>query len=114
MADAKQEGASLRAMTDQYKRELDDARPLRPSFALTPAPQPSPSSPNIGQAAPTSLSPTPVLPTASTQQAPAPSSVSTKPAAVSRAVKTDPSQPDDSWTGMIKTWVSSFWGWIFG
>lgn len=114
MADAKQEGASLRAMMVQSKREVEDARALRPSSALTPSPQPSPSPQHDGQTALTPLSPAPLSPTASTQQPAAPSSLPAKPAAMPPPAKTEPGQPDESWTGMIKTWVSSFWDWIFG
>lgn len=114
MADAKQESVSLKALMAQYKREVEDSRPLPSSFALTPSVQPAPSSHSLTQVAPTLPPPTPLPPAAGSQQAQTPSSIPAKPPAVSRAAKTEPAQPDDSWTGMIKTWVSSFWGWIFG
>lgn len=114
MADAKQEGASLRAMMVQSKREVEEARVLRPSSALTPSPQPLPSPQSAGQAAPTPLPPTPLPPAASTQQPPAPSSLPAQPAAAPPPAKTEPGQPDESLIGKIKTWISNLCGWLFG
>lgn len=112
VAEAKQEGASLQAVVTQYKQDLEDSRLLSlstPSMPPAPAPPiPSPSS------TVTPMVPTPTPLTAPAQQAQANPNPPTKPAATTRHVKGEPAQTDDSWTGMIKNWVSSVWGWIFG
>jgi hypothetical protein len=113
MAEAKQEGASLQAMVRQYKQELEEARSLPPSIgapAAVPAPVPAPLPPPLSPTASSTMPPTSPSPSAATAQPASP----TKPLPATRPAKTEPAPADDSWTGMIKSWVSTVWEWIFG
>lgn len=111
IAEAKQEGASLQALVTQYKQELaEEARSFSSRLTAMPS-MPAPAQPLPPAASPVS----PITPTAPPQQsAQAAPASSVKPTATSRPAKSGPAQPDDSWTGIIKSWVSSVWEWIFG
>lgn len=109
IADAKRESASLRALTEQYKQELEESSPVLVPMAsetgepTAPTPSPTLSSGNTA---------TPAIPPQQTAQmtpvaAPKPS-ISPPPA------KIDPVPVDDSWTGMIMSWLSILWSLIFG
>ncbi len=115
IVDIRQESTSLQTKVAQYKEEMKQAQssPLmasnanRPSVPQPPVMEPSPSavptdsgatSPHMEQADPTPPNPSPVTPTVS-----------------SPSVKVDPpSTNDDSWIGMIMSWFSKFWNWLFG
>lgn len=111
MADAKQEGASLQAMVNQYKEEIEASQSLPISAASTT------DTPTSGQL--TMTQPPPPT-TATSQLAPPPQVAQTnpmapaKPTVPSRPAKVEPVPADDSWTGMITNWLSSLWNWIFG
>jgi hypothetical protein len=112
MSGAKQEGVSLQALVTQYKQEMEDIQPLPSSFPSTsslrtPSPEPV-SIPSLSSPIPTPAPATTVtLP-------PSNSSMPTQAAAAPHVVKPNSAPMDDSWTGMLKTWVSTVWGWIFG
>ncbi|MBI3355222.1 MAG: hypothetical protein HY038_00325 [Nitrospirae bacterium] len=111
MADAKQEGASLQAMVNQYEQEVEESQSLPNSVAS------AADAPASGQ--PTMTQPPPPL-TATNQPVPPPQVAQTNPTAPakstapSRPAKVEPVPVDDSWTGMITNWLSSLWNWIFG
>ncbi len=107
MAEAKQERVSLQALAAQHKQEVDEASGLSPSAV--------PQSPQAG--VPHRLAPavpTPAPPSVATASAPSPPSIPVKTATVPRPANAAPDQPDESWTGKIKSWASSLWVWIFG
>ena len=110
IADAKQEGASLKALVAQHKQEMEESR-LSPMLIES-----AQSTPTTVQSTPTPVVPsvTPMNPVTTPQQtAQATPAPPTKPIATTRTAKGEPGQADDSWTGMIMNWVSSLWGWIF-
>lgn len=110
MADAKQEGASLQALITQYRKEMEESRSL---------PLPMDSAQNAQATVQPPL--TPVVPTTAPINSAAPSrqvaqsnpAAPSKQAVATRQAKGEPAQADESWTGMIKNWVSSLWNWIF-
>lgn len=112
MAEAKQERTSLQAMVTQYKQELDEGMGFStPTASNSPVPSTalSPLTP-IPSAVSPSNPPTPT-PSPNVQATPEPP---VKPVIPVRPTKGGPAQEDDSWTGLIKSWVSSIWEWIFG
>lgn len=114
LSDARQESASLQASVSRYKSELDELRPFPRPVSTMPmqptAPTPVPL---------TASTPVPTLPPAATpaaapaQPAQDNAGAATRPPVI-RPTKTAPTEVDDSWTGMVKGWVSSLWDWIFG
>lgn len=111
LAEIKQEGASFQAVLTQYKQDLEESPLL--SLATPPSSVQSPPPPSpVPLAALTSPVPAPVAQAPAPQ--PAPLDPAAKPSAPARPLKAGQLQTDDSWTGMIKGWVSSLWGWIFG
>jgi len=110
MAEAKQERASLQAMVSQYKQELEETAYVSPITAAPPAPSAvAPISP--AATPPTLTSPaTPTVPQPSAQTTAEPP---VKPVTTIRP-KSGQAPEDDSWTGLIKGWVSTVWEWIFG
>ncbi len=112
MADAKQERVSLQALAAKHKQEVDEAsRSVLTPSAFTQPPQPG--VPNrLTPSVPTPV-PHPVPPSVTTASAPSPPSLPVKTATVPRPANAVPNQPDESWTGMIKSWASSLWDWIF-
>lgn len=109
LAEAKQERVSLQAMVTQYKEEIAAAQALPPP-SLSPLP-PLPPAPASAPASVTTP-PAPAAPPPSAAQPPALTPV--KPTVPTRPAKNETAHADDSWTGMIKSWVSSLWEWIFG
>jgi hypothetical protein len=116
MAEAKQERVSLQALVAQHKQEVEDAtRSVLSPPAFPAAPQ-SAANHRITPSVPTPTPsvPTPTPPTATAPvPAPAPPSIPAK-TPVGPPAKATPAQTEESWTGMIKTWASSLWEWIFG
>jgi hypothetical protein len=113
MADAKQERVSLQALAAQHKQEVDEAsRSVLTPSAFTQPPQPG--VPNRLTPSVTTPVPHPVPPSVTTASAQSPPSLPVKTATVPRPANAVPNQPDESWTGMIKSWASSLWDWIFG
>jgi hypothetical protein len=116
MAEAKQERVSLQALVAQHKQEVDDAsRSVLSPSAFSAAPQPEVNH----RLTPLVPTPTPAVPTATppavaAPPAAGPPSLPVKTSTAPRPTKAEPAQTDDSWTGMIKGWASSLWGWIFG
>jgi hypothetical protein len=117
LADAKQEGASLQGSVAQYKRELDEFRLAPLPAQSTPstsssqfAPPPSPSSP---APIPAPVVTQPAAPAVPPQQVQAGSPPPVKPIAP-RPAKAEQVETEESWTGMIKGWVTTIWEWIFG
>ncbi len=106
LAEVQQDGARLQAVVTRYKTEADRVPLLPPA---PPAPPISSVPPEFHAAA----VPTPV-PAAVTPDAAPPAPVSPKPATASRPAKPVPVHVDESWTGKIRSWVSSVWDWIFG
>ncbi len=110
MADAKQESASLRAMVTRYRQEMRESQSL-----------PAPLASAVSTPTPPQLSLTPVVPpvarinpAASPQQTAQANPVApAKQATAPRLAKIEPAPVDDSWTGMIKNWMSSLWSLIF-
>ncbi len=112
IVDIRQESASLQIKVAQYKDEMEQAqssalvaaRSNSPSRTQAAVLEPSPSMvpndlsaapPQIAQTNPTPPNPPPVKPTT-----PAP------------AVKVDPPTTNDSWIGVIISWLSAFWKWL--
>lgn len=108
IAEAKQEGASLQALVTQYRKEMEESRLMSLPMPSAQSAQPA-ASPAL-----TPVVPAPIPQPAPPQQAQANPNPPTKPATAARHAKGEPAQADESWTGMIKNWVSSLWGWIFG
>jgi septal ring factor EnvC (AmiA/AmiB activator) len=109
IADAKRESASLRALTEQYKQELEEPSPLLvPMASETGEPMaPTPSS---------TVSPgSPVNPAVPPQQTARIAPVAApQPSIPPPPAQINPDPVDDSWTGMIMSWLSSLWSLIFG
>lgn len=114
IVDIRQESDSLQTEVAQYKKKMEQAqlstlaasgenRPAMTQAAVVGPPpsteptSPSAASPQIAQTNPTPLSPAPNKP-----PAPVPS------------VKVDPPSTNDSWIGMITSWLSKIWDWLFG
>jgi hypothetical protein len=110
IADAKRESVSLRALTEQYKQELEEPSPLLvPTASETGEPvAPTPSSSTASPGSPVN----PAVPLQQTARiapvaAPQPS-IPPPPAQI------NPGPVDHSWTGMIMSWLSSLWSLLFG
>lgn len=113
MASAKQETVSLQAMVTQYKQEIEEARSIPP---LPPLPVPVASAPSASQSTvpPDVPSAAPITPPAPPQQTAQANPVDPlKQSTPTHLTKNAPEEVDESWTGMIKSWVSSLWSWIF-
>ncbi len=120
LAEAKQEHVALQASVSQYKSDLEDLRSPISSTPITmppatpgsvaPPPDPAPV-PTTTAAPPVSAPTVPAMVPPATPD-PADGDVPAKP------ITTRPTKPasdnDSSWTGFIKSWVSSIWEWIFG
>lgn len=109
MAEAKQERVSLQASVAQHKRELEEAAGAvisPPAFAPT---APSGTTHRLAPGVPTPIPPTATAagPAAAPPSIPAMTSLP-------RPTNITPAQPEESWTGIIKSWASSLWEWIFG
>src|SRR5215217_7822250 len=112
LAEIKQEGASFQAVLTQSKQDLEESPLMSLATRSVPLGQSPPAPSPVPLAALTSPIPTPVPQVAVPQ--PAPIDSPAKPSAPTRPLKGGQVQTDDSWTGMIKGWVSGLWGWIFG
>lgn len=113
IVDVRQETVSLQTKVAQHKEEIEQAKlsALVASSANGPpqatAIEPSPSTVPTNSSA---ASP-PIEPTDSTPPSPPP----VTPAVPSPSVEVDPpSTGDDSWIGMILSWLSKIWNWLFG
>lgn len=115
IVDIRQESASLRAKVAQYKEEIEQAQLStlvtsgedRPTIAQASVIEPPPSivSTDPGETSPqiAQINPTPPSP-------PSPA----KPAAPSPSVRVDQPSTEDSWIGMITSWLTKIWNWLFG
>ena len=110
LAEIKQEGASFQAVLTQSKQDLEES----PLMSLAPRSVPSVQSPPPPSPLASLTSPVPAPVAQAPAPQPAPLDPAAKPSAPARPLKAGQVQTDDSWTGMIKGWVSSLWGWIFG
>jgi len=111
IADAKQESASLQAMATQYKQELEESRFMpAPVAAETNEPMTARPALTLGSSAapPAALTGSPQQVSQVSPVAPLKSTIPPPPAAV------EPAPVEDSWTGMIMSWLSSLWSLIFG
>jgi hypothetical protein len=97
-------------MVTQYKQEMKESGSLHTPVALG-ASTPAPPQPSLTPVVPSAG---PINPAASPQQtAQAIPAAPTKQATTPRLAKIDPAPVNDSWTGLIKNWMSSLWSWIF-
>lgn len=115
IVDVRQETVSLQTKVAQHKEEIEQAKlsalvassangpPQAQATAIEPSPSTVPT--NSSAASP------PIEPTDSTPPSPPP----VTPAVPSPSVEVDPpSTGDDSWIGMILSWLSKIWNWLFG
>ena len=110
IADAKQEGVSLQALVTQHKQKLEESPPFPTPLASTKS-MPATAQPTLTPVVP---SVTPMNPAASPQQtAQATPALPTKQTATTSSTKGEPAQADESWGGVVMSWVSSLWNWIF-
>jgi hypothetical protein len=110
IADAKQERASLHAMTAQYEQELEESRLMPTPVALSSS-ESIPGHPVLPTGTPSATAPNPAG--APQQTAQANPIVPPKPAIPPSPASVEPPPADDSWTGMITGWFSMLWSWIF-
>lgn len=114
IVDIRQESVSLQTKVAHYKKEMEQSRsstlvtsgPTSPSLAqaaIEPSPSTVPTNSGVASAQLDQIDPTP------------PSPPPVAPAAPSPSVKVEPaSTNDDSWIGMITSWFSKIWNWLFG
>lgn len=122
LAGMRRESLSLQAMSVQYKQELDEAQtPPKVIVANTrptttnqgPTAQSSVSPPSESTPAQISPSPQPAPPIQIAQAEPTPvNPVPTKQAPPPRPAKVIPPPVDDSWIGMITSWLAAIWKWL--
>jgi hypothetical protein len=111
IADARQERASLQAMTAQYNEELEESRFMPTPVALSTG-EAIQAQPAVTVGAPSS---TATSADGSPQQTAQVNPVAPpKPAIPPPPAKVEPPPADDSWTGVIMEWLSSLWSLIFG
>ncbi len=114
IADIRDESASLQAMASRYKQEMEEAHAslrrvashsTKPSVTqTTPAEEPSiPALPPIEDMAP---------PQVAQAVSPAPHLAPVAPSASSSPVNVEPSTTNDSWIGMITSWLLALWNWL--
>lgn len=112
IADLRQESASLHSTAAQYKQEMEDAQaavPIRtdeedPVVVQAIAVQPPvPAEPPV-QAPIVAQRPEPVVPL--------PSPSTPLPSGSSPSMNADPPDSDNSWVGMILSWLTTFWEWL--
>jgi chromosome segregation ATPase len=114
IVDIRQESVSLQTKVAQYKEEIEQARASvmvaseRDKPAITEA---------VASEAPvSSVAPTQdAEPTQVAQAAPPPPSFApVKPSVSAPSVNVDPPQANDSWIGIITSWFTKIWNWLFG
>jgi hypothetical protein len=114
IADIRDESASLQIMAARYKQEIEEAHAslrrvsshsTKPSIThTTPAEEPSiPALPPIEDIAP---------PQVSQAVSPAPNPAPVAPSASSSPVNVEPTTTNDSWIGMITSWLLALWNWL--
>jgi chorismate mutase len=114
IADIRDESASLQAMAARYKQEMEEAHAslrrvashsTKPSVThTTPAEEPSiPALPPIEDIAP---------PQVAQAVSPTPNPALVAPSASSSPVNVEPSTTNDSWIGMITSWLLALWNWL--
>jgi hypothetical protein len=110
IAAAKQERASLQAMTAQYKQELEESRLMPTPVALSSS-ESIPAQPVLPPSTPSATADNPAVPPQQTAQVnPV---VPPKPAIPPPPATVEPPPADDSWTGLITSWFSMLWSWVF-
>jgi len=116
IADIRDESASLQSMAGRYKQEMEEAHSslrrvashsTKPSVThTTPAeeePSTIPAQPPIEDIAP---------PQVAQAVSPAPNLAPVAPSASSSSVNVEPSTTNDSWIGMITSWLLALWNWL--
>jgi hypothetical protein len=110
MANARQESASLKVLVAQYKQEIEESESL--SIPLEPAANtPAHIQPTVTEVVPPVPQTTEtVIPQQTAQATPFPPAAQTTPP---RPIEIEQAPVDDSWMGMIMSWLASLWSWIF-
>ena len=113
IADLRHESASLQNAAAKYRQEREDAQAPLPVAAdedepgttstMTAEPLTPSASPTLEPVMTQLTEPTPSSPSlsSSTSSVPAPS------------INADPPEIDNSWIGMILSWLTTFWNWLF-
>jgi hypothetical protein len=112
IADLRHESASLQSRAAQYKQEMEEARVPLPTAADEDEPAmkqiivAEPSTP------PESPAQEPVLAQIAQPEPPPPSFSPSTPSVSSPSMTADPPGADNSWVGMILSWLTTFWNWL--
>jgi hypothetical protein len=113
IADLRHESASLQSAAAKYKQDREEAQALLPVAADEDEPGIAPvMRPNL----PTASESATVEPIVAqlTESTPSPPSLSSStPSIPAPSMNADPPDPDDSWIGMILSWFTTFWNWLF-
>ncbi|MBH0203444.1 MAG: hypothetical protein HP496_14385 [Nitrospira sp.] len=112
IVDIRQESTSLQTKVTQYKEELERrpasvmVAPERATLAIT---EPVISEESLSSVVPTrETEPTQVAQAASSP----PGLPPVKPSVSSPSVNVDPPQANESWIGMVISWLAAFWQWL--
>jgi len=115
IADIREESASLQSMASRYKQEMEEAHASLRRVAS------HPTTPSVTHTAPTEEASIPALPPIEdmappqvTQAvSPVPNLAPVTPSnSSSSSVNVEPSTTNDSWIGMITSWLLALWNWL--
>ena len=112
IVDIRQESVSLQTKVAQYKEEMEQVR--APVMVASERDKPEITEAVISEVSTLSVAPRQdAEPTQVAQAAPPPPTLSpAKPAVSAPPVNVEPPQTNDSWIGMIISWLSAFWKWL--
>jgi uncharacterized protein YlxW (UPF0749 family) len=114
IVDIRQESNTLQARVAQYKEAMEQARVS--VMVASEREKPLMTEPVISEVSMSSAAPIQdAEPTQVAQAAsPPPSLAPVKPAVSSPSVNVDPPRANDSWIGIITSWFTKIWNWLFG
>lgn len=113
IADLRYESASLQNAAAKYRQEREDAQAPLPVAADED--EPGTTSSMTAEPLMPSASPTlePVMAQLTEPTPSSPSLSSSTPSVPAPSINADPPEIDNSWIGMILSWLTTFWNWLF-